>query len=207
MVANCIIGVVGRRGSGKSTSAKKLLQATPRLFLFDVMGEHSWVPNPLSIPDWPRFVAWSGGEQQFAGALIPEDLDAELATFARAAYDRGDCLVGLEEVPMYCSPGALPDALDRLVRLGRHRQVSVVWTAQRMAEVARRLTAATDVFLLFRQTEPRDLEALAERCGAEVSGRVSALGLHDLVIWDVVESAEMTIDALTARLKILHPMK
>src|SRR5208337_2129797 len=46
------------------------------------------------------------------------------------------------------------------VGLGRHRAVSMVWTAQRMSEVARRLTSATDRFFLFRHTEPIDIDAI-----------------------------------------------
>ena len=71
------------------------------------------------------------------------------------------------------------------MRLGRHRAVDILWTSQRAGEVARRLTAQTDVFIIFRHTEPRDLDAIADRCGREVSDRVSRLGLHEYLTWNV----------------------
>jgi hypothetical protein len=87
---------------------------------------------------------------------------------------------------MVCQPNWVPPGFDHIIRLGRHRRIDVVWTGQRAAEIARRLTAATDVFVLFAQTEARDLEALADRCGVEVAAQVSRLGLHDRLVWDVL---------------------
>ena len=87
---------------------------------------------------------------------------------------------------MISQPNWLPDGFDRLMRLGRHRAISMVWTAQRMSEVARRLTSATDRFVLFRHTEPRDIEAIAQRCGIEVADRVARLGQHEMLEWDAM---------------------
>lgn len=39
----------------------------------------------------------------------------------------------------------------------------------------------------YAQTEPRDLDAIAERCGHDVAGNVAKLGLHDSFLWDVIE--------------------
>ena len=55
-----------------------------------------------------------------------------------------------------------------------------------MAEVSRRITSATDRFVLFAHTEPRDLDAIADRCGREVAERVARLPLHGKLVWDAV---------------------
>jgi hypothetical protein len=52
--------------------------------------------------------------------------------------------------------------------------------------VSRTLTSATDVWIFYSQTEPRDLDAIAERCGREVADQVAGLGLHDSFSWDVI---------------------
>ena len=93
---------------------------------------------------------------------------------------------GIEEVAMLCTPSYQPPALDRIIRLGRHRRLDVVWTAQRMAEVSRRITSATDLFILFAHTEPRDLDAIAARCGPEVADQVAGLSLHGCLYYDVI---------------------
>jgi hypothetical protein len=52
--------------------------------------------------------------------------------------------------------------------------------------VSKTLTALTDIWILFSQVEPRDLTAIADRCGREVADRVAALGLHDFFFFDAV---------------------
>jgi len=95
---------------------------------------------------------------------------------------------------MISQPNWLPPGFDKLCRLGRHRAISIAWTAQRMSEVARRLTSATDRFFLFRHTEPRDIESIQQRCGVEVADRVSRLGLHEVLIWDAM-SQQILVEA------------
>lgn len=191
---NLIVGVVGRRGSGKSTIVKPMLQRCPRLFMWDAMGEHDWIPNRFAtLDELPPFLNWSQQQPQFAGAYIPQDDDlaAEFGPVCSVLYQRGNLVFGVEEVPMLCSPGFLPPAFDRIIRLGRHKRLSVVWTAQRMNEVARRLTAATDVFVIFSHTEPVDLEAITYRCGQETAARVAQLGHHDHLIWTVASTGQV----------------
>ncbi|MGA2204339.1 MAG: hypothetical protein ABSG40_20535 [Terriglobales bacterium] len=184
---NRIIGVVGRKGSGKSAKAREIMGSCPRLLVFDSMAEHDFVPNTFTdLDELDQFLAWATLRPTFAGRFIPQgDLEQEFCELASMIYDQGNMMLAIEEVPMLTrSPAYLPPEFDRLVRLGRHHCVSLLWTAQRMAEVARRLTAATDYFVLFSHTEPRDLDAIADRCGDEIAEQVSRLPLHGLLAWD-----------------------
>lgn len=189
---NVILACVGVKGAGKSTRMAALLRHAPRLIVFDTLGEHSrWLPNRLrSLDQLAAFLAWSRGRQTFAAAYIPgEDLEGEVDAVARAVYGRGSLCLGLEEVPLYCKPGFIPPGLGYLVRTGRHRGLDLAWTAQRAAEVPKTLTSLTDMWVLFRQHEPRDLAALAERCGAEVASKVASLGEHQHFVWNVAQRA------------------
>jgi len=77
--------------------------------------------------------------------------------------------------------------LDRIMRLGRHRAIDPVWTAQRVSEVGRRLTAACDLFVFVGpQSEPRDQEALVNRVGVEIAEPVNHLPVHGVLVWDVL---------------------
>ena len=185
---NEIIGIVGRKGSGKTTALRRIMQPLPRIMLWDPLGEHRWCPNPIkTIERLQEFFLWARGLDSFAARFIAQsDLPGAFDAFADLVFRKGHLVVGTEEVPMISQPNWLPDGFDRLVRLGRHRAVSIVWTAQRMSEVARRLTSATDRFLLFRHTEPRDIDAIRERCGIEVGDRVSGLGQHEMLAWDAM---------------------
>ncbi len=190
---NRIIGIAGRKGSGKSTVARRILERSPRVFVFDGVSDHRWVPNSFDdLDEADQFLIWAEGQDYFAGRYIPEfNLEGDFEECCDLVWHQGDLLFGVEEVPMLCSASYLPPAFDRIVRLGRHRKISVLWTAQRMAEVARRLTAATDVFILFAHTEPRDLDAIADRCGGDVARKVAGLGLHGFLVWDVLSRREL----------------
>jgi hypothetical protein len=199
---NPIIGIVGRRGSGKSMMARRVLECCDRLILWDPMGEHSWCPNHLdNIADFEGFMAWADSRENFASRYVPDDLEEEFAPLAETVYEYGDLVLGIEEAPMLCSPSALPYEFDRVVRLGRHQGVSLVWTAQRLVETARRLTAATDYFILFSHTEPRDLDGIAERCGSEVVRQVADLPRHGFLVYDVIEGRESDLAHLIAQLR------
>ena len=191
---NRIVGVVGRKGSGKSTYVHKLLQYCPRLIVFDVMDEHApHGDNSFQKPaELTQFLKWSREQSTFAGFYVPDDdLEEEIEEISRLVYARGHLCFVCEEVPLYTQAGYMPPLFGKLIRTGRHQKIDVCWTAQRAAEAPKTLTALTDVWVLFSQTEPRDLTALADRCGRDVADRVAGLGLHDHFVWDAVSHEEI----------------
>jgi hypothetical protein len=186
---NQIVGIVGRKGTGKSSYLHQLLRHCPRFLVFDVMAEHASQGDNLlqSTSQLTQFLDWSRQQERFAGSYVPDGaLDEEIEEVSRSVYRRGHLCFACEEVPLYTQPGYMPPLFGKLVRTGRHRQIDIVWTAQRAAEAPKTLTALTDVWILFSQVEPRDLSALADRCGREVADRVAGLGLHDFFLFDAV---------------------
>jgi hypothetical protein len=95
-------------------------------------------------------------------------------------------LLCIEEAPLVCTASYIPPVFGKQVRTGRHNRIDQLWTAQRASEVSRTLTGATDVWIFFSQTEPRDLDAIADRCGREIAAKVANLGLHDFFTWDAI---------------------
>jgi len=194
-VQNRIVGVIGRKGSGKSTYVRELLRYCPRFVVFDPMGEHALSDHQNRFekpPELARFLKWSHQQPTFAGVYVPTgDLEEEIEEVARLIYARGQLCFACEEVPLYTQAGYMPPLFGKLTRTGRHQEIDICWTAQRAAEVSKTLTALTDIWVLFSQTEPRDLSALADRCGHEVADRVAGLGLHDYFVWDAVTHEEI----------------
>jgi len=117
---------------------------------------------------------------------VREDLASVVDQVCECAFQVGHLTLALEEVPHYSTASSMPAGLDLLARMGRHREVDLIYTGQRFAELPRRLTATTDYFVLFGQREPRDLEALAERVGRAVADQVERLPLHSYVVYDVL---------------------
>jgi hypothetical protein len=188
-IQNRITGIVGTKGAGKSAVFAALLKRRERLVIWDAMAEHAWVPNRLESPEALRaFLQWSRKRSQFAASYVPSgDLSEEIEAVAGMVYMRGDLAFGIEELPLVCQPSYIPPVLGKLIRTGRHKRLDVIWTCQRVSEVARIVTALSDEFILFSQREPRDLDAIADRCGRDVSEKVAALGLHGRFVWNAVD--------------------
>lgn len=192
-IQNRIVGIIGRKGTGKSTLLVDLLQREPRVLVWDPMAEHGeWLPNEVESAIGVRdFFHWARKRKFWAAGYVPgaelEPEFEELSDLYYSAAPAGSRVFAVEEVPLVCSPSYLPKKFGKLVRTGRHRQIDLYWTAQRAGEVSRTLTSLTDEFVLFSQTEPRDLDAIAARCGAETANRVAQLGRHDHITWDVTE--------------------
>ena len=198
---NRIVAVVGRKGSGKSTLTRELLTHCRRLFLFDTMGEHNWIPDQFTdlAQSWDYIFAAGSGPADFMGSFIPgEDADDQLEKdfqeICSATYEAGNLTLAVEELPMLSQPGYVPSKYNRLIRLGRHRCVNLLYTGQRLSECPRRVTAATDVFVLFSHTEPRDVDAIAERCGPEVADLVQKLDEHEFLVYVVAARSVVLID-------------
>src|SRR6266446_194914 len=170
---NRIIACAGRKGSGKSTMAKEILPQCPRLFIYDTMGEHRWVPDTFEELDRACiYLMESYSYESFMGRYVSEsdDEETDFSEICSVVYDQGNMMFAIEEVVMLgCSPNYAPPKFKKIIRLGRHRNIDMLYTTQRLGECPRMLTAATDVFILFAHSEPRDLDRIQERCGVEVA--------------------------------------
>ena len=133
---------------------------------------------------------WTGceGRENFALTIQPGrgDLADVVDAVCIAFSSIGNLTLALRKSRTTQRRSSMPEGLDVLARMGRHRRVDLFFTGQRFAELPRRLTATADYFVLFGQREPRDLEALAERVGRDVAGQVERLPLHGRVIYDVL---------------------
>jgi hypothetical protein len=193
---NRIVGIVGRKGSGKSTRTATLLKYVPRILVWDPMADHTrLLPDTIEglRDELDDYLAEASDKHNFACTYVPGDnLEWEFEQVCELAYDFGDLLLVVEEAPLVCKAGHMPPRFGRIVRTGRHRGLDLLWTAQRASEVSRTLTSATDFWIFYSQTEPRDLDAIAERCGREIAAKVGELGLHDFFVWDVIDRKTLT---------------
>jgi hypothetical protein len=204
---NKFIGICGRKGTGKSVIARRILQRQGRVFVADQMFEHTWVPQHNTFDTFDEvdeFFKWARKQRYCCGSFIPQDdLKTETEELCEIVYRHGNVVLGIEEVASLCGPNWLPPALSKIARLGRHQRLSVVYTTQRAGDISRALTAATDIFVLFHCAEPRDLAAIADRCGRGVAERVSNLALHDSVIFDVVKRKEISFEDVCSQVEDL----
>jgi hypothetical protein len=205
---NKIIGICGRKGAGKSVTAHRILQRPGRVFVADQMFDHTWVPQHNTfggLDEVEDFFEWAEEQRHCLGSFIPQgDLKDEMEELCQIVYEHGNVVFGIEEVASPCGSNFLPPALSKITRLGRHQSLSVVYTTQRAGEISRALTAATDIFVLFHCAEPRDLAAIAERCGNRITEKVASLSMHDSVVFDVVQRKESSFENLCEQLDRLR---
>jgi hypothetical protein len=146
---------------GKSYLTREIIAPEPRVVILDTMGEHS---GRGTLVVWGRDEAIramrdAAGKRRYKLSLRGLDED-EMLDALEMGWDLTDYLLVVEETSMICGPSVKPRELMRLLRYGRHRNISQLYIARRPSELPRDLTAQSDLVVTLQQTEPVDLKYL-----------------------------------------------
>lgn len=161
--------VFGRRGSGKTNLIRTtFLPLLPRYLIWDINGEYGQHGVPFSDPVELIDRLARQGDQPFHFVYTPQhDVEREFAWLLQGAWlTRSLCLV-LDEIDMISTPTSIPEALFRVLNLGRHRSIDIIAASRRPAQVPRLLTSQSDFVDCFNSQEPRDLTYLSDYCGKD----------------------------------------
>ena len=151
---------------GKTTLAQEIVVDEDRVFILDLMGgyEKDRHGKPLADVVWGRdasIEAMLEASQTRRFKLALRCIEQyEMLDVLEMAWEVENTLVVIEETSFLCSPTYLPPQLARLVRYGRHREISQLYIARRPSEIHRDLTAQSDAIVTFQQKETRDLAYL-----------------------------------------------
>lgn len=135
--------IVGKRGRGKTSLVAELLVSRKwdQIFIFDYCGE-------------------------FGGFAIPGYCYVETTgfrDFCHAVWDNSregiETLLVLDEVAMF---GKYNHLVEHIYRLGRHKQIQVVATAQRPSILPVIVRSQSDRFYFFQVSEPVDVDYLSK---------------------------------------------
>lgn len=159
---NSITSIFGRKGSGKTTLAKAILQEHARALVLDPQSEYHDLPEViversrrlaiLRLADLARLPQWH---------LVVQGLEPpEYLSLLRVAWELRDALVVIDEAHEYGTAWKPAPEVAKLVRLGRHRGLSSLFVSQRPSDVARIITSQSDAIVAFRQHEERDVRFL-----------------------------------------------
>lgn len=100
--------------------------------------------------------------------IATADADA-LDTFGHLAFLRGNCVYAVEEAALVFQPGErISGWCKNIVFVGRHRDVSLLVTAQRAASIPIALRSQATRIVSFAQTEGDDVSWLKGCYGEEV---------------------------------------
>lgn len=191
-MANEILLVVGRKGSGKTYWVKQNKVQAKRLLILDTCREYE-VPGAFRVQTFDDLLEAMELRKGFAGrpfriVYTPEG-DGDLAL--QEGFDQvvdlfsslEEATLVIDEIGLFVSPSQYPDTLDRVLRLGRHYGQSIVASTQRPADVPRILTGMADAIVAFQTQEPVDIEYLGKFMGKERAARLRDLPLYTPLIY------------------------
>lgn len=154
---NTIIFIAGKKGSGKTSFAKKeVLPAFDRLVTIDSLSEyeHGYIVN--TIVEFINVIEANYKKPFFN--IIYRPLDEKETKFFEIVKDLRNVSIVIEEADMYSNPYKQDKNFERLVRYGRHFSQDLIVISRRPAEISRNITAQADIVLTFQQTERRDID-------------------------------------------------
>jgi hypothetical protein len=213
---NRIIVLCGYRGSGKSTFAQTMLRGQRNIAVYDPNEDPAfeWIPNnvhSLNRPDDPhslaKYLQWirDKRERSFAVRYIPEEdekgsLFDDANNFCRMIWDFGAnrlwvVFEEIHQIVQTASPASMPPQLRKIVNRGRHKNISLMSTGLRFAEIPRPVTAGANLFVIFHTAEPLDVEELRRRVGAEATDEVMHLRRYEALVFDVATRSYFVSDS------------
>lgn len=188
------IGIIGRKGSGKSVLAQRFWDSYPydRLVI-DPTGDvdpHDPKARPLTVPlptSWPgnlngerttlRFRADPGSDTYL------EDLDQAV----QLAFTHGRCLLWVDEIGELTTANHTPPAMRRVLHQSRHRDLSLLFCGPRPVDIDKLVLTQADYLAMFEMPSPTDRQRLADTIGfdaAEFEEAHRLLVPHGYLWWD-----------------------
>ena len=176
--------IFGKRGTGKSYLAAKLIENEKRLLIFDTLGEYTnGVVFDAEYAErfkefWKR--TYRGNFRLIYRPLNPE---AEIDEIAELVFLLGNMTFLVEEVDCYCTSWQISDAFAHIIQRGRHKDISLIGVTQRPFGIHRLLTSQAKEIYIFGTNEPRDREYLKLLLGAEIEAKLDQLQQYQYLHW------------------------
>lgn len=177
-----IISVFGVKGSGKTNWIKYYIYTHPekKYLIVDHHYEHK-VDNRTVLINSVYDLAYHEHTDfnRYNKVILRGKVDYnEFWTFAETC--RTWCIV-FDEIDKSCSPTSIPIGLYNICQFGRHIQVDLIAGARRPANVHRDVTSQSDLIIVHRVREPRDIKYVQDFCGEEIAKICPNLKLGEFV--------------------------
>lgn len=182
MAEKKIILIFGKRGSGKSYLANKLVAQEQRLIIFDTLSEYT---EGVVFEDYEKFAEFWKLVYRHPYRLIYRPLrpEEEVNTIADLVYTIGDCCLLVEEIDCYCTAYQIGDEFSHVVQRGRHKNITLIGITQRPYGIHRLLTSQAKEIYIFNTNEPRDRDYLRTLLGQDIDAKLDNLKQYEYVKW------------------------
>lgn len=191
-----VVAIYGRRGAGKTTRARAMVDGCRRLVVFDPMDEYSSAAGCRKIGNLAELkrAMRLGWRQGFRLALPcdrawPARLHALclLLWQAQEPASAPPLWLVVDELSLSYPARPLPDQLwgmPRLVLQGRHRRIGIVGIAQRPAQVSADFRGNVHRLVTFALPSSIDRQVVLQQLGAERAAELAALEPHNFLELD-----------------------
>jgi hypothetical protein len=159
-VNNYIVGVLGKKGSGKTFLTMQMLKNIPKYIVLDVLHEYNAGMIFTNFEELHTYLCNNQNMRKYRIIFRPERQD-ETDIFLEMTTYINDFTLVMEEADFHCNPHKINEYLEHNLKYGRHYNRNLIWVSRRPFEVNRMLTAQSDLIIVFGTTEPRDLQYLS----------------------------------------------
>ena len=184
MAEKKIILIFGKRGTGKSYLANKLIERERRLLIYDTLGEYTdgVVFDAEYAERFKEFWkhVYRRNFRLIYRPLVPVD---EIDEIAELVFLLGNMTFLIEEIDCYCTSYAISDSLAHIVQRGRHKDITLIGVTQRPFGIHRLLTSQAKEIYIFGTNEPRDREYLKLLLGTEIEAKLDQLEQYQYIRW------------------------
>ncbi len=182
MTEKKIILIFGKRGSGKSYLAQKLIEKEEHLLIFDTLSEYT---EGVVFEDHEKFIEFWRMVYQHPYRLIYRPLkpSEEIEMIAELVYLIGDICFVVEEIDCYCTAFQISESFAHVVQRGRHKNITLIGITQRPYGIHRLLTSQAKEIYIFNTNEPRDRDYLRILLGQDIDSKLDSLKQYEYVKW------------------------
>lgn len=114
-------------------------------------------------------------EGLFKIAFHNDQLNDDFPILCNVAYAIGGLHFVVDEADWFCTPHEIPPEFDRIIKYGRHRNITLCCASRRPSEMHRNITANAWECFAFSLQEPRDLDYLKVYAGEEFTASLPHL--------------------------------
>jgi len=176
-----VITIYGRRGTGKTTRIRELIEKRNRVLVLSTRAEF---PNQVAWPDLGATIS----AKQFQAAYTPKKgavLEAGHRIGLALLENKGPLLtLVIDEAQNFMPQKGYPADLQGLVSLvqeGRHANVEIIAATQRPATVSTDLRGNAEIVYCFGLSWANDIELMASMFGREYKARIQSLEDHEFL--------------------------
>ena len=184
VLTNQIIIVIGKKGSGKSYFVKNEL--LPKMKPFIVVDHLSEYGNPDSDNSRIRVPIYNSIDDfmidiekgELKSCITRFDNDPDNEFLFELCFELSNHTLVVEEISKFCNPHYISEHLQKIFRYGRHKKINVVGVTQRPHDLNKIVSSQADYWIIFQQTEPRDILYIEQLTGQKMND-LSALNQRE----------------------------